>query len=127
MIKERYCSFEVAKLLKEKGFDGEVRAYYMFDNETKESELILDDRLDTPNLWGDDYCAAPTHQMAMDWLREVHNIFIEISVDAILKDEGYQWALYYNSTKEIRPYFGWEDSYEETIEAALKYCLTKLI
>ena len=28
MIKEAYCSYEVSKLLKEKGFEGECIAYY---------------------------------------------------------------------------------------------------
>lgn len=28
MIKEAYCSFEVSKLLKEKGFDAQCRAAY---------------------------------------------------------------------------------------------------
>lgn len=33
MIKEAYCSFEVAKLLKEKGFNEEVISYYDTDGQ----------------------------------------------------------------------------------------------
>lgn len=65
MIKEDYCSYELSKLLKEKGFNDEVRTYYQFDDETKEAELIHDDRLDTPNSLCGDYVSALTHQMAM--------------------------------------------------------------
>lgn len=34
------------------------------------------------------------------------------NVDDMLKDEGYQWTVYYNSTKEIMPYSYWRDSYD---------------
>ncbi len=105
-ITEDYCSKEIYRLLIEKGFNGEVHT--TFDEEGYTQPSI-------------------TLQMAMKWLREVYDIFIEISVDEMLKDEGYQWALYYNSTKEIRPYSGWGDSYEGACKAAIKYCLENLI
>lgn len=122
MITEDYVSFETAKLLKEKGFDAsEIDAYFPFVYYSDGKMDFYDD--DKPLF----VCEAVTLQMACKWLREVHNIFIEISVDEMLKDEGYQWALYYNSTKEIRPYSGWGDSYEESCEAAIKYCLDNLV
>jgi hypothetical protein len=120
-ITEDYCSYEVAKLLKEKEFDEACRAVY------EEKVLRINTLCDYHNSELSSYVCAPTHQMAMKWLREVHNIFIEISVDEMLKDEGYQWALYNNDTKEIKPYSGWGDSYEEACEAALNYCLENLI
>jgi len=138
MIKERYCSYELSKLLEEKGFNEEVRTYYQFDNETKYVELIHDDRLDTPNSWGGDYVSAPTHQMACDWLREhgFHiNVFIcyDYSVDADGNEvdrrtfytfeisSSFSGELIY--TEQVNEY----DSNEEAVEDALKYCLTKLI
>ena len=134
MIKERYCSFEVAKLLKEKGFNYEVRTYYQFDSETKETELIHDDRLDTPNLWSGDYYSAPTHQMAMDWLREIHNKHCDINYDIDLDwffqimdlketvEYDYPETKYYHTENET----GF-NTYEDAVESALKYCLTELI
>lgn len=139
MIQERYCSYELSKLLKEKGFNDEVRTYYQFDNETKDAELIHDDRLDTPNLWSGDYYSAPTHQMAMDWLMETHNVYI-----------CPKYCCFCGSRKNDMPYFKWEarilklpssniiyphpldmcehyETYEDAVEAALKYCLTELI
>jgi len=119
MLTEDHVSFEVAKLLKEKGFN-EYTATVYNQNGSFMPNGAIEDTYQT-------FYSAPTLQMAMKWLREVHNIFIEISVDEILKDEGYQWALYYNSTKEIRPYSGWGDSYEEACEAAIQYVLKNLI
>jgi len=123
IITEDYCSFEVARLLKEKGFDEECIGAY---TETNHSITIFNSKIKNSE-YGIALYTAPTLQMAMKWLREVHNIFIEISVDEMLKDEGYQWALYNNDTKEIKPYSGWGDSYEEACEAALNYCLENLI
>ena len=120
---EDYVSFETAKLLKEKGFDIPLSYYYNSDG--RKGYATSYNWNQTTGDFPDYSC--PTLQMAMKWLREIHNIFIEISVDEMLKDEGYQWALYYNSTKEIRPYSGWGDSYEEACEAAIKYCLENLI
>ena len=52
MIEEIRCSYEVCKLLHEKGFDVKCTDWYWENN---------------INIW------KPTHQMAMKWLREVHN------------------------------------------------------
>lgn len=72
MITEDYVSYEVAKLLKEKGFD--LLTDKVYDNQNK---------LDYQNVicWQEKrlpYISAPTHQMAMKWLREVHKVHISI-------------------------------------------------
>ena len=131
MITEDYVSFETSKLLKKKGFDEPCNNRYY---ETHSGfDLGLDPGY-TNSHWEDWYkdmgvrnYSAPTLQMAMKWLREVHNLFIEISVDEMLRDKGYQWALYDNSTKEIMPYSGWGNTYEQSCESAIKYCLENLI
>lgn len=77
MITEDYVSFEVAKLLKEKGFDEYCEQIYDGDgdlsrnicgyiNEEKANEFFS--------------ALAPTHQMAMKWLREVHKLHVGIAV-----------------------------------------------
>jgi len=76
--------------------------------------------------------SAPTLQMAMKWLREVHNICITIYPD---KENGYEAVLYNikDDVEIILQSFGiygshiFEDSYEEAVEAALKYCLDNLV
>ena len=131
MIKETYWSFEVAKLLKEKGFNDYVRQYYVFDYKFNIAEFVHDDREDNPNEFGSDYYAAPTQQMAMARLRKVHQIAIVI--DCWFGGERYiSWhgkiMCYGDDLKTQQdvelPYLA---TYEEAVEAAIKYCLTNLI
>lgn len=121
MIQEQYVTFEVAKLLKEKDFNEEVRTYY--DEFGKEHDLS-DDFSDIKNTDIDAYpefadsldfhCTRPTQQMAMRWLREVHDIKIMIRpyVDGTYSYEILNGFWYVNF-----------DSYEDAAEAAIKYCL----
>lgn len=116
MIKEQYVSFEVAKLLKEKGFKEETHGnYYLggkFDGEFEESSKVNWNKFfKTP-------IAAPTQQMAMRWLREVHDIKIMIRpyVDGTYSYEILNGFWYVNF-----------DSYEDAAEAAIKYCLENLV
>lgn len=129
MITEDFVSFEVAKLLKEKGFDGDINAYYhIWDNGNKVCSAQEFSCSEAPHL----YILAPTHQMAMKWLREVHNICITIYPD---KENGYEAVLYNikDDVEIILQSFGiydshiFEDSYEDAVEAALKYALENLI
>ena len=72
MITEAYVSFEVAKLLKEKGFNEPTWTRYEDDN-----EVIFGDKYDWNNSpMGQ--ISAPTHQMAVAWLREEKNILIYV-------------------------------------------------
>lgn len=127
-IKEDYVSFETAKLLKEKGFD--ESCYQKYDDEGYLSfNHVGYINSESPS---DDFSAlAPTHQMAVAWLREVHNIFIIIEphlYDYVNeKTKSYVTSLwqgdnyYENITSKDYP------SYEEAVETTIKYCLEKLI
>ena len=123
MITEDYVSYEVAKLLKEKGFD--EYCYKFYDYNSKE---IYKETLHCCNSRSDDY-SAPTLQMAMKWLREVHNIFIEIGVSIDLNgDYHFGYTILDKECKYVRrgyTFFDW--SYEDAVEAALEYCLEILI
>ena len=130
MITEDYCSFEVAKLLKEKGFEGICD--YAYSNKGNYFEI---DRSNFDEV----YCLRPTHQMAMKWLREEKNLHIVvcISYDTSVDADGNEvdrWTFWFFEVlssisgsliymEEINEY----DSYEEAVEAALKYCLENLI
>lgn len=119
MIKEDYVSFEVAKLLKEKGF----------------SEITLDSYRANGQLRGEYKSCnipCPTHQMAMRWLREEKHYYIQIMLDS--------WALgghsgYYIVIQDVNSDFSecspteqvFFETHEDAVEAALKYCLEKLI
>lgn len=127
MIQEAYVSFEVAKLLKEKGFDIPTTSFY---NSKKQYFLKIDSCLIDRNA---DFSlfSAPTHQMAMRWLREEKYILIFIlpgkddngnltycaDVWAWNEDEGR-----YEPTWATDNYI-----YEEAVESAIKHALKNLI
>lgn len=121
MITEDYVSFEVAKLLKEKGFD-EYCGYYSSDGKYW-GYCVYNHR-------GKDYISAPTLQMAMKWLREEYKMHCDIGYD----DLGWFWNILdidnavpvEERPKIIKNGFAGYNSYEEACEMAIKYCLENL-
>ena len=79
MLKEDYCSYEVAKLLKEKGFDETCYACYEYfsSSVTMYSGWPFEYKGEVVNN-SKDRIKCPTHQMAMKWLRNVHNVLLFI-------------------------------------------------
>ena len=138
MIQEAYCSFEVSKLLKEKGFNELCGRYY--SSQFNEMRTVGDICMMSWNSISDEYeyISIPTHQMAMAWLREKHNLYIGINIEVgdiqMLPSYdfeetvlGYTFVIYNKETliwvfKDKTP-----RSYEDAVEAALKYCLENLI
>ena len=121
MIKEAYCSFEVSKLLKEKGFNERSSASYDSKGQLQEGYGYWNK---TP-IW----YAAPTHQFAMSWLREQHKIFIEIGVSIDLNGNyHFSYRILDKECKyviKVCTDFDW--TYEDAVEAAIKYSLENLI
>ena len=105
MITEDYVSFEIAKLLKEKGFDEECQQYY-----------------------GDYEYPCPTLQMAMKWLRNVHNIHFVVEPFTHDGNKIYYGVNVLDKDLVTVIYENLEDNtYEQSCEAAIKYCLENLI
>ncbi len=134
-ITEDYVSFEIAKLLKEKGFDAQCRAAYTNYGQlftTQIQQYITNIVSSKGYQWE---CVAPTLQMAMKWLREVHHMIIMLQPLSfnIIKDylcENWTYSLWADDNLEIgEPYDNQTSypSYEEACEAAIKYCLENLI
>lgn len=136
MITEDYCSFEVSKLLKQKGFvnDWCIKYYEIPIHDYGSHPLKDSDSLPRNYNFGDFYCSAPTLQMAMKWLREVHNLHIDVFI-GITENDSYTYWTYFivdlkgnmivNAYGEDINFKG--ESCEQTIEAAIKYCLITLI
>ena len=144
MIEEAYVSFETAKLLKEKGFDVPCLSYYEYfrSNVTMYQGYVpeLSDSCTNHNDRGNyDIYSRPTQQMAMRWLREVHNLFLGVGFGADAKGEFLYMADIYNLKNDAidgiyKPIVEADDyllnnpkSYEEACEAGIKYCLEYLI
>ena len=113
MIEEAYCNLEIAELLKKKGMDKEYFTYYIQKNNGDgTSEAVT----------------TCTQQMATRWLREAHNIHIDIcSIWDILH---WLYQVFVITLRTARnPYVDkiLYTSYEEAIEAGIKYCLKNLI
>ena len=129
MVTEDYVSFETAKLLKEKGFNEPCLMCYTYCetlenygnyNSYKNSDVFS--------------FTAPTIQMTMKWLREVHHYYIQVMLDSwacgehlgyyvvIQKTDSDFEMMLQDALDEV-----FYSSYEQACEAAIKYCLENLI
>jgi len=128
---EDYCSYEVAKLLKEKGFPHSMvynEDEYEVQRMVLQTELVKAGTLSSyPVGVPEPKCYCPTHQRAKRWLLKKHNIFICILFMEDLNRFGY--TIEDIVKKKIIGSSG-DSSYkesEEADEAAIKYCLENLI
>lgn len=131
MITEDYVSFETAKLLKEKGFDEKCRQYYYRDNLILSRSEVCNEELDNFQEVGEGW-SAPTLQMTMKWLREVHNIAVSVYVfnrDLPIKENEIRYTCDIATTNisSKEGHLRLTGTYEEACEAAIKYCLENLI
>ena len=146
MTQEQYVSYEVAKLLHEKGFEintdldywkvgSDGHMYFMCSIGAYSSDKYNQFAFYIP---ADSY-PCPTQQMVLRWLREEYNIHIIVEPhchddEKVLEYEFSYWFKnelhipYCESHPEYHPLYGktWK-TYEECTEAAIKYCLEYLI
>jgi len=137
MIQEDYVTPEIAKLLRQKGFKGDCIMDYI------DNELMNVYDYDYPSMYelentGDDVVDAPTLQMAMKWLREVH--YLHITVHPGVSEYGFVWTYsivfakeagkgetHFYKISQIATPIVKSKSYEQACEAAIKYCLENLL
>ena len=129
MIEEAYVSFEVAKLLKEKGFVGKCRTCY-----TTEGRFILLPSFmllaSGPIIQAAPGCLAPTQQMVCEWLRQTAAYHIEVLASYHFRVfDGYSFEVF-SLLSEEHVDFGSDKgifkSAPEACEAAIKFCLDRL-
>lgn len=144
-IKESYVSYEVGKLLKNKGFnwvydefnpDCDGRYSYFQNINTKEIKMFSHYYIDTNHNgipWICINTPAPTHALAIEWLRVNFGIWVEIhhiNTHNINKFYLIIWKYgeedYHSIYTEDSGYIVFESPQEAT-EAALKYVLEELI
>lgn len=88
-----YVSLEIAKLLKEAGFDWECREYY-YNFITTGWSLNFDDNFVNWNSWSEQRISAPTLDVAQRWLREIKHLDISIHYDPTIKSQPYVYFIY---------------------------------
>lgn len=121
MIKEDYVSIETAKLLKEKGFNED--SWFHFDSD---GDIVTRGyRLNRPNE-----IPAWTQQTVMRWLNNTHQIFIQPDIVFNASPIAYRATIFcYGDNLKTQQDVTTDryDSIEQAVEAAIKYCLEKLI
>lgn len=87
MIQEQYVSFEIAKLLKEKGFpqDPQICNTAYTPSGKMSNNVKSFAHYKEISSWGINptvYSLAPTQGLAMKWLREEKHIYIQVMLDS---------------------------------------------
>lgn len=137
MVTEDYVSFETAKLLKEKGFNEYcTHVYNIKTGRNLEADFYTSKHV--YNSWLDKneprLIVAPTLQMAIKWLREVHNI----NPVPYALSLGWAFDIFDLSNRDItgcKKLYSMDfpsksevyNTYEQACEAAIKYCIENLI
>lgn len=124
MIKEDYCSYEISKLLKEKGFDESIHTWYNTDDgspEFIEGYIKMSNADFAAN--DEDSCSAPTHQLACAWLRgKGYHIYVDYNT---------KYNCWHRHIQETSTGIVWSlgglKSHDDAIENAIKYALEVLI
>ena len=130
MIEERICSFKLSKLLQEKGFDEECANWYVdeiFDPVTVND--CIGPQSNSDHYANDFECTAPTHQMAMDWLRIVHKINI-IILPSRTDANVFRYQIIYGSIPLddiFCPTAQYRYEYGQAVEEACRYALEFLV
>ena len=132
-MKEQLINFETAKLAKEKRFNAQCFYYYKngkliepYEENGSSTDIEfrvdLTDLLDNHNTTYSEKYSAPTQSLLQKWLREIHDIHIEIEASTdcelnVIIPYAYQWLAIKNGkySHDLEFY----DSFEECLEVAL--------
>ena len=133
---ESIVSYETAKLLKQAGFNDTCRAFWKVWNGKTNLyncdkgqcfDYCCNNMFEMYNDSAEENVAAPTLQMAMKWLRETHNLFVDTYYDYDFR-EGYKFSIH-KLTKgtTLETHNENYSTYEEACEEGIKHCLEKFI
>lgn len=124
MIEESYVSFETAKLLKEAGFEANLKTTYVEEEKDEWAFWESGTKRSDYNYF-DDTIACPTQALAARWLREKHDTFVKM--ERVGNFDGKKFRFYWSyslisvSTACLKSISGGRyDSYEEALEAGLQ-------
>jgi hypothetical protein len=132
MIHKEICTYEVAKLAKEKGFpqDPDKNDYclmYCWDGLRNIHPLAMWIVWEMEEYDHDNLYAAPTQSLLQRWLREEKNIHISVEYEWVENFDGWTFWAYIKQVKDerviddaIKSGF---NTYELALEDALKHAL----
>ena len=142
-MEDDIVSFETAMLLKEKGFN-EPCSYFYEDNELHELNYYQGNgagfvRNNSPindMMYCEEMqCTAPTQSLAQKWLREIHHIAFNanpypdnegiiyvVTIKVISSNKYIDFNVMMDTSNKAIMF----KTYEDAIEAGLKYCLKSI-
>ena len=131
MIEEQFVSFETAKLLKEAGFEANLKTKYV-EEEKDEWAFWESGAKRSDYNYFDDTIACPTLALAARWLREVHDTFVKMERVGCFDGKEFRFYWSYSlirvSTACLKSISGGRyDSYEEALEVGIAKCLEQII
>ena len=132
MLTEDYCSIELSKLLKEKGFHCGVKNYYSLSKESVKAHH--EKKYGAKKDWNsfELTVSRPSQSLVMKWLRELYKIHIDIQYGNVGNHEELILQYWYEIVDSKGRFcesniVDGNSSYEEAAEDAIKYCLQNLI
>lgn len=118
-MNHEYCvSIEVAKLLKEAGFDWEIKTFYFMG---QIGETMLGDAKN--HNFSNQFISAPTLAVAQQWLREVKNV----DVFAYRNEPKDKFESIVSFNKKWSTTGMCINTYEEALETAIKNALEMIL
>ena len=131
MIEEQFVSFETAKLLKEAGFEANLKTRYVEEEKDEWAFWESGTKRSDYNYF-DDTIACPTQALAARWLREVHDTFVKM--ERVGSFDGKEFRFYWSfsiisvSTACLKSISGGRyDGYEEALEVGIVQVLERII
>ena len=129
MIKEEYISLETAKIAREKGFNELIYTLYKNGEFKINKSHTLSHFYQKINNKGmtDNCCSAPTQSFLARWLRENHEIHVDITFWNF--NDSHYCEYTYNITRPLENLTKkvlWFDTYEDAMENGLQEALLRL-
>ena len=123
-MKEKLITFKTAKLAKKKGFFVEYNCCQKFYINLKDDGIYDKDNVYQCPYEHHSHILAPTQSLLQKWLRETHNIVVQVS---LFPKEGYVVdGINLKDTTEIIFSFSNYDVWEEALEKGLRKALTQI-
>lgn len=113
-MQQQFCTYEIAKRMKELGFKDACMGYY-----TESTGLNMSAYSHFVNSPESELVAAPLWQQCVDWFRETHRIVAGVQ----MRGNSFQQAYIPFTTKNLNPnnteYYRETDSFDKAREAAI--------